>query len=347
MLQDLQFWTEHLVLIGIWVTLALSLNLINGYAGLFSLGHQGFWGVGAYTAAVLLKVLPTQYPQLETNGWMPYLFLLSFPAAMLMAAIFGLAVGIPCLRLRGDYLAIATLGFGEIFRNLCTNSTTLGTAQGLNIPDVLREMLGSFISDRTTLRWTERLLFLALSWGFALFTLILLRNLIRSAHGRAIEAIREDETAAELLGVNLARHKVLVFVLGAALAGLAGALYANYQLYVSPGQFNLMRGIDFLAIVVLGGMGSMTGTILATFLVYLIPVGLAYLPSEWKIPIFYDPSTPQGWVYHSPKELWQVVFSFMLVAIILIRPQGLMGRKEWSLVKWWKNRALKAEKPTA
>lgn len=330
------FWGHHAVLIGIWVSLALSLNLINGFTGLFSLGHQGFWGVGAYMAAVLLNTLPQQM------GWGEpglLLYLLSFPAGMLAAALFGLVVGVPCLRLRGDYLAIATLGFGEIFRNLANNSDWLGKAQGLPVANVVRNLLTDTLElERDAARRWEMVFYIALAWGVALFTLLVLRNLMRSAHGRAITAIREDETAAELLGVNLTRYKVLVFVLGAALAGLAGAVYANYQRYVSPNQFSFMQGVIFLVIVVLGGMGSFTGTIFACVLIYAAPVVLSFAPDAWKMPLFYDP-TQGGVVYRSPKDLWQVIFSILLILMVIVRPQGIMGSREFSLARllqWFK-----------
>jgi branched-chain amino acid transport system permease protein len=328
------FWGEHGVLLGVWVSLALSLNLINGCAGLFSLGHQGFWAVGAYAAALLVPLAASGEPP----GWGAYV--LSFPVAMLAAALFGLLVGLPCLRMRGDYLAIATLGLSEILRNLANNSELLGKAQGLQVHNVVRAMMLAWLGDTDRARRAELWFYLVLSWGVAAGTLLLLRNVMKSGHGRAIQAIRDDEEAAELLGVNLTRYKVLVFVLGAALAGLAGAVYANFQRYVSPGQFNFMQGVTLVIIVVLGGMGSFTGTVLATVGIYLVPVLLTFAPSEWVMPVFYDPTQNDPlhghWVYRSPKELWQVIFALLLIMVILVRPKGLMGRAEWSLVEAWR-----------
>jgi branched-chain amino acid transport system permease protein len=335
---------RHAVVLGVWVSLALSLNLINGCAGLFSLGHQGFWAVGAYTAALVVPLVASD------GGQAPGLlaFLCSFPAAMLAAALFGLVVGLPCLRLRGDYLAIATLGFSEIFRNVANNLECLGKARGLEVHNVVRELLlvwqgwpaarrdlplegadlEALRSAELTARTGEMAFYLVLSWGVALLTLLLLRNLMLSGHGRAIKAIRDDETAAELLGVNLTRYKVLAFVLGAALAGLAGAVYANFERYVTPGQFGFMQGVILVAMVVLGGMGSATGTVLATCILYILPVVLTYLPSEYTIPIFYDP-TRGGLISRSPFDLWQIFFALLLILVVLLRPQGLMGRREW------------------
>ncbi|GMV82981.1 MAG: branched-chain amino acid ABC transporter permease [Planctomycetota bacterium] len=330
------FWGHHFVLLGVTVSLALSLNLINGFCGLFSLGHQGFWGVGAYMTAVLLTVLPSGEAGL-------FLFALSFPLSMFSAALCGLFVGVPCLRLRGDYLAIATLGFGEILRNVAINSSFLGTSQGLSVPNVIRTTLEqTFGLNRMDARRGEMIFYMLLSAGVAAFTLLILRNLMRSAHGRAITAIRDDETAAELLGVNLTRYKVLVFVLGAALAGLAGAVYANYQRYVSPNQFGFMQGVTILVIVVMGGMGSFTGTIVAGVVIYALPVFLSFAPDSWQVPVFFDPTQGgDGWVHRSPKDLWQVFFSILLIVVVLLRPQGIMGTREFSLA------ALFRRKPPA
>jgi branched-chain amino acid transport system permease protein len=353
---QLSFWCDHLVLLGVWVSLALSLNLINGCAGLFSLGHQGFLAVGAYATALMIPYVAPGSTE-AAPGLMP--FLLSFPVAMLAAALFGLLVGLPCLRMRGDYLAIATLGFAEIFRNIANNSERLGKAQGLQVQNVIRETFlhwqgcssvksvsslspSEYEALRAAEQWADRgsmLFFLLLSWGVVLVTLIVLRNLMQSGHGRAIQAIRDDETAAELLGVNLTRYKVLVFVLGAALAGLAGAVHANYQRYVSPDAANFMQGVTLVAIVVLGGLGSSTGTVLAACAIYLLPVALSFAPREWQIPVFYDPTRPADpelghWIYQSPRDLWQVFFALALILVVLLRPQGLMGRKEWPVVNW-------------
>ncbi len=326
--RNLFFWGHHAVLIGVWISLALSLNLINGFTGLFSLGHQGFWGVGAYAAAYLVTVLPQS---INAGDAGLFLFLLSFPAGMVAAALFGLAVGVPCLRMKGDYLAIATLGFGEIFRNVMINTPWLGQAQGLPLPNIIRSLAMEMLGERQAARRAEMIFYIILAWGCALLTLLILRNLMRSAHGRAITAIRDDETAAELLGVNLTRYKVLVFVLGAALAGLAGVVYAHYQRYVSPNQFGFMQGVVFLVIVVMGGMGSFTGTVIAGILIYAIPVLLSFAPDDWMIPIFYDPTQGgDGVVRKSLKELWQVFFAIMLIVVVLIRPQGIMGNREFS-----------------
>lgn len=301
------FWGHHFIMVAIWLMLTLSLNLINGFCGLFSLGHQGFWAVGAYASGITLLYMPAG------AGWAAYG--LSFVVGMLVAALFGLMVGLPCLRLKGDYLAIATLGFSEILRNLIQSSELLGQSLGLSLPNIVR---------KSTDRVTFYIVYLVLAWTLAALTLVVLRNLIRSPQGRAIQAIRDDERAAELLGVNLTYYKVLVFVTGAAFAGLAGALYANYNAFVTPDDFSFNVGVLMVVMVVLGGMGSFSGTIIATVILYFTPVLLSLWLPNTRLPVFYDP-TQGGVVYREVKELWQVLFSLLLIVVVLVRPQGIMG----------------------
>lgn len=325
--QTIAFWGHHFIMVAIWLTLTLSLNLINGFCGLFSLGHQGFWAVGAYAAAATVLYVPGFLGGSEFLA-----FLLSFPLAMLAAALFGLVVGLPCLRLRGDYLAIATLGFSEILRNLIQNSVALGQSLGMSIPNVIRKS----VEDRKNFY----LLYLVVAWAIVALTFVVLRNLIRSSHGRAIMAIRDDDRVAELLGVNLTRYKVMVFVIGASFAGLAGALFANYNALVTPEDFSFNQGVLIVVMVVLGGMGSFSGTALATILLYFAPVLLSlFLPST-QIPVFYDP-TQGGVVYRDLKELWQVLFSVLLIVIVLVRPQGIMGGGGWRM-PWAKKESAEA-----
>jgi branched-chain amino acid transport system permease protein len=315
------FWGHHLIVLGIWLTLTLSLNLINGYCGLFSLGHQGFWAAGAFAAAAVMAHLPADVE--HPTVWA---YLLSFLAGGVVASAFGLAVGVPCLRLRGDYLAIATLGFSEIQRNVIQNSTFLGQSMGLEVKNFVRIQLKQGLSVQSAGLATYGVYFV-LAWGLAALTLVVLRNLIGSSHGRAIQAIRDDERAAELLGVNLTFYKVFVFALGAGFAGLAGALYANYNSFVTLEDFNFNIGVLMVVMVVLGGMGNFTGTILATAVLYFIPVLLALFLPAVKVPVFYDP-TQGGVVYSEVKNLWQVFFSMLLIVVVLVRPQGILARGE-------------------
>jgi branched-chain amino acid transport system permease protein len=302
---NFNFLSLHLTLIGIFIILALSLNLINGFSGMFSLGHQGFWGVGAYAAGIFIlycNFLPA-----------PLLFILSLVVGASVAALFGLGVGLPCLRLAGDYLAIATLGFGEIVRILFENLQTdkIHGPLGFEIPSLLVPRTAEFIIARS-------IIYLALIWVFVIITILIIRNIVKSSHGRAILALRDDEVAAELIGINTTRYKVLVFIIGAAIAGVAGALFVNFKTDTNPKDFILMQGIVILLYVVLGGMGSISGTIMAVIVLYSAEQTL-------KLQLF-------GWFGEDIGRLaakwWQVIFPLILIILMLSRPQGIMGKKE-------------------
>jgi len=296
------WWMNLLFLVSIYAMLALSLNLINAYAGMFSLGHHGFWAMGAYGAA---------WFTIQFAGTLPGLvvFLLSCLFAMAVAAIGGLLIGLPCLRLRGDYLAIATLGFGEIIRIALQNSPrdALGGSLGLALPRVVMQVNRKSKGD-------FRVLFVAM--GFVLVVLMALgiRNYIRSAKGRAMLAVAQDETAAGLLGISPTLSKVTAFVIASALAGLAGAVYAHYQGNVTPLEFNFMEMVKIFLIVVLGGMGSLSGCVVAAFLVVFVEQWLAKLPPE------------AGFF----KDWWQVEYAAFLVLLMIFRPRGIFGQREIS-----------------
>lgn len=235
----------NIVLIGINIILAVSLNLITGFTGQFSLGHAAFMAIGAYASAIA-----------TAKFGMPFIVGIIF--AGVAAALAGILIGIPTLRLKGDYLAIATLGFGEIIRIVGLNTEYIGGATGLNdIPQYTN--------------WT---------WLFlmAAATIVLIKNFINSYHGRACIAIREDEIAAEATGVNTTYYKVLAFSIGALFAGIAGALYANYFYFIKPDSFGFMKSIDILVIVVFGGMGSIGGSIVGAVALSLISLFLQNIP---------------------------------------------------------------------
>ena len=275
------YWETNIYLIGINIILAASLNLINGITGEFSLGHAGFMAVGAFAGGVI-----------TLNLGLP--FLLAIAVGMLAAALAGLLVGLPTLRLRGDYLAIATLGFGEIVRVVMMNIDYVGGAAGLmGIPAVVNWPI-IFIS--------------------VVFTILLIRNFICSSHGRSCLALRENDTAAQMMGINITYYKVMAFVIGAALAGLAGVLYAHYYTIIQPKEFNFLLTFDILVMVMVGGLGSLTGSVVGAV---LITVASAFLQS---IP-----------------ELRMVIYAALLIASAVFRPQGLLGTKEVSmnlLRKW-------------
>ena len=231
--------------VGIAITLASSLNLINGFTGQFSLGHAGFMAVGAYTSAMLTTTLG---PKL---GASPVLLQwVVFPASLLLAglvaALAGLAVGAPSLRLKGDYLAIVTLGFGEIIKVLLQNMDVVGGARGL---------VG--IPDYTNLFWT---------FGVAAVTVYVVWGLLNSTYGRGFLAVADDEVAAEAMGLNTTRYKITAFVVGSFFAGVAGGLYAHLKGYLNPGGFDFNKSIEIVVMVILGGMGRHVGGIVPAIL---------------------------------------------------------------------------------
>ena len=233
--------------IGINIILAVSLNLINGHTGQFSLGHAGFMAVGAYTAAKISIVFSDKIPAQLT----PVLFLAALLAGGLLAALAGLAVGVPTLRLRGDYLAIVTLGFGEIIRVILENMDSVGGASGLkDIPHL------------TTFFW---------AWSFAAITVFVVTSIVNSTYGRGFIAVHDDEIAASSIGVNPVRYKVTAFVFGAFFAGIAGGLYAHHKQFLSPTGFDFLKSIDIVMMVILGGMGRTAGVIVAAILLTLLP----------------------------------------------------------------------------
>ncbi|MFT5680611.1 MAG: branched-chain amino acid transport system permease protein [Myxococcota bacterium] len=304
----LYFILDHMVHMGVMVILALSLNLINGFTGMFSLGHHGFFAVGAYAAgALLLFTLPAGGGVGVGIIW----FLLSLLVGMLAAALFGFVVGVPCLRLKGDYLAIATLGFGEIVRIVMQNTSAVGGARGLEVEYTL-------ITRSADTQMAYVVLYVVLTVVACALVYVVIHNLLHSTHGRALIAIREDEIAAELLGVNLSRYKVLAFVIGAGIAGLAGAIYLNYMTQIEPREFNLLKGIYILLYVVLGGMGSLSGTVLATVLLYVLD----------KMVLNLMPPSIQSWR--------EVMFAMLLILLMIGRPQGLLGNREINDTKLWK-----------
>ena len=269
------FWQLNIVLICINIILAVSLNLITGFTGQFSIGHAGFMAVGAYMSAVFTVKLG-----------------LPFAAGILAgaagAAILGFAIGLPTLRLKGDYLAIATLGLGEIIRITILNIPYVGGASGL---------MG--IPRYTTFTWA----FFAM-----VLTIFFIKNFINSSHGRACISIRENEIAAEAMGVDTTKYKVVAFTIGAAFAGVAGGLFSHYFYIAHPASFTFMKSFDILTMVVLGGMGSISGSITAAILLTFISAALASYP-EWRM----------------------VIYSLMLIVLMIYRPQGLFGNKEISL----------------
>ncbi|NGM82676.1 branched-chain amino acid ABC transporter permease [Paenibacillus sp. 7124] len=271
------------LLICVNVMLAVSLNLINGITGQFSIGHAGFMSVGAYVSAIL--TLDYDVP-----------FILTILIGGLVAAVCGVLIGMPTLRLNGDYLAIATLGFGEIIRIIMLNTEYVGGASGL-----------SGIPAKTT--WT-------IMFFFTLITVVLINNFIRSTHGRACIAIRENEIAAEAMGINTTLYKIIAFTLGALFAGMAGGLSAHTFYVITPGSFNFLKSFEILVMVVLGGLGSTAGSIVGAVFVTLLYTYLRDFP-EWRM----------------------IIYSIVLILMMIFRPGGLLGSTRFSLKKFGKKEA--------
>ncbi|MBI5171045.1 MAG: branched-chain amino acid ABC transporter permease [Candidatus Eisenbacteria bacterium] len=291
------YYFQVLILVGINITLAVSLNLVNGFTGQFSIGHAGFMAAGAYGSAMFTVTWGQKLAAAMVAAHVSApvaqgaLLLVSLLLGGGLAAIFGYLVGLPSLRLRGDYLAIVTLGFGEIIRVLILNIDAVGGARGLpGIP-----------------QWAN------FFWVFLVATIViaLAVNLANSTHGRALFAIRDDEIAAEALGVDTTAYKVTAFVLGAFFAGVAGGLFAHYLSYLNPSTFTFLKSIEVIAMVVLGGMGSITGSVLAAIVLTLLPEAL-----------------------RAVKDYRMVIYALMLIILMITRPQGLMGTRElsWALL---------------
>jgi branched-chain amino acid transport system permease protein len=247
------YYLDVITGIGINIILAVSLNLVNGYTGQFSLGHAGFMSVGAYLSAAVTMLLG---PRLlgEDGGTAVQQGLLFFGALLvggIAAAIAGLAVGIPSLRLKGDYLALVTLGFGEIIRVVFQNVDALGGALGLN-----------GIPNYTTVFWV---------YSFAALTVFTVVCLVRSTYGRGFIATHDDEIASEAVGLNTTRYKIVAFVVGAFFAGVAGGLYGHFKLTITPSGFDFTKSIEIVVMVILGGMGNTPGVILAAILLTVLP----------------------------------------------------------------------------
>ena len=278
------YWLYISYDIGVSIIMAVSLNLINGYTGQFSLGHAGFMAVGAYTAATITNAFGGA-GIFAANG----VFALALLAGGLAAAVAGLLVGLPTLRLRGDYLAIVTLGFGEIIRVVLQNLDAVGGARGLTV-----------LHGWTNLFWT---------FGLAAVTVYVIASLVNSTYGRGFIAVRDDEIAAGAMGINTTKYKVTAFVVGAFFAGIAGGLYAHAKQFITPGGFGFMQSIAFVVMVILGGMGNTVGVILAAILLTLLPEGLRALAGVNHL----------GWI----GDTRMIIYSLLLIVLMLTRPQGL------------------------
>ncbi|HZI66566.1 MAG TPA: branched-chain amino acid ABC transporter permease [Thermoanaerobaculia bacterium] len=283
------YYLQILSLAGINIILAVSLNLINGVTGQFSIGHAGFMAIGAYVSAFITLTFGERLR--DALGFLPVpaqnavILLVVLAAGAVCAAIAGFFVGVPSLRLRGDYLAIVTLGFGEIIRVFILNIDAVGGARGLGgIPQ-----LANFF-------WI---------YLFAAATILVVSRIVRSSFGRTLIAIREDEIAAEAMGVNTTRSKVISFVVSSAMAGIAGGLFAHYLMYLHTNSFTFIRSFEIIIMVVIGGLGSITGSVLGAVLFIGLTEGLREF-AQYRM----------------------LLFSLLLVVIMIVRPQGILGHRE-------------------
>lgn len=279
--------------------LAMSLNLVNGFTGQFSLGHAGFMAIGAYTTAFLsthFKILPDDYNLLS--------FTIYACAGGCLAGLAGYLVGLPSLRLKGDYLAIVTLGFGEIIRVLILNMEFLGGARGISgIPGFRPVEFGSFTLSRFLIGFV-----FASIWVLICFFTIW--RLVKSYRGKTYLSVREDEIAAEAMGVDTTRTKVKAFVISSFFAGIAGSLMAHYTNYISPSSFTFLLSVNAIIMVVLGGMGSMTGSLVAAVFITFVPELLRPLQNYTQI------------------DLRMIIYSLSLILIMLLRPRGMFAETE-------------------
>jgi branched-chain amino acid transport system permease protein len=282
-----QYILGRIMYIGIMISLAVSLNLINGFTGQFSLGHAGFMAVGAYTSAIITTYLSTHgYAMNGVTGVLA--FLIALVVGGILAAIAGLGVGIPSLRLRGDYLAIVTLGFNEIIRVIIQNLDFK-----ISGVDYIGGARGFSVLPLTTFAWV---------FIVAAVVIFCVENLVNSTYGRGFLAVRDDEIAAEAMGVDTTRFKVRAFVVGAFFAGIGGGLFAHSNYDITPLDFTFLTSIDIVVIVILGGMGSTIGVILAAVILTTLSELLRSVP-----------------------EYRMIIYSLLLIILMITRPQGLLG----------------------
>jgi branched-chain amino acid transport system permease protein len=296
MLEDnlIEYVVRIILFCGINAILSVGLNLINGTTGQFSIGHAGFMAVGAYTTSFVAIQLEDAFFAEQAGhlgfGGVALVFTLALSAGALAAGLCGLLVGVPSLRLRGDYLAIVTLGFGEILRLLFNNAAFLGGATGYSGERALG------LPIYTNFFWVA-------TWAVLVISLI--GNFTHSSYGRALRAIRDDEIAAEAAGIPTTRFKVLAFVLSAAAAGVGGGLFAHLQSTIRPDDFRFDRSIDMIVMIIVGGLGSVTGAV----------VGAVFV----------------GITLELTRDLQQyrlVAYALMLILLMVFRPQGMLGRLE-------------------
>jgi branched-chain amino acid transport system permease protein len=278
------YYTRILMLCGISITAAVSLNLINGFTGQFSIGHAGFMAIGAYSSAYFSINYGMRLAESlggGTLGWIIALALATIVGAI-FAGIAGLLVGIPSLRLKGDYLAIVTLGFGQIIVVFLNNIEAIGGARGYSGIPIVKSFFWIFL--------------------IAVLTVVMVYNIVNSGFGRALISIRDDELAAEAMGVHTTRYKVMAFVISSAMAGAAGVLLAHFDGYLNPKSFEFLKSFEILIMIILGGLGSIVGSIIGAIVLTILPESLRAF-AEYRM----------------------VIYSLLLIILMITRPQGLLG----------------------
>jgi branched-chain amino acid transport system permease protein len=306
------YYYQIIIYAGINIILASSLNLINGYTGQFSLGHAGFMAIGAYAAAAISTYMAPTLLAVLGDGlfgksiWFIFVLL----AGGIGAALVGVIVGVPSLRLKGDYLAITTLGFSEIIRVTIQNLDVIGASQGFRGVYVYDNGVRSLemvpeLSDMA-FKFYDIPKYTDFFWTFLIVAVIIfgITNLMRSTYGRGFIAVKDDEIAAEAMGINTTKFKVTAFIIGAFFAGVAGGLYAHFLQYINPEDFNFLRSVEIVAMVILGGMGSTFGVVLAAIILTVLPELLRDI-----------------------QQYRMIIYALLLIIMMILRPQGLFGIK--------------------
>jgi len=284
----MEYLLHILVISGIYIILTLSLNLIVGYTGLPALGHAAFSCIGAYTSSLLALKM----------GASPWIGLL---IGACVAALSGIIIGYPAVRLKGDYLALATFGLGIIVYSIAKNWVSL-TRGPMGLPGIPGFSIFGF-------ELSETFSYLLLVTIFVVITIFVCQRIVNSPFGRILRSIREDEIASEAMGKNTTKHKLIIFIVGAFFAGIAGSLYAHYITFIDPSSFTIMESITILLMVIFGGMGSISGSVVGAVILVVFPELLRFLgmPSSIAAP------------------MRQMIYGLLLVVLMLKRPQGIMG----------------------
>ncbi len=313
------FWVRVGVRALTFAVLALGLNLVMGETGLLNLGYIAFFAVGAYTTAIL----SAPFTGLHFSWWV------TVPLSMGLAMLAGLAVGLPTLRLRGDYLAIVTLAFGEIVRTAFLNASSVTNGPG-GLPSIYQPRVFGFSFN--AISHPEQYYYLVL--GLLIVVTILLTNLKNSRMGRAWNALREDEIAARHAGVSATRMKVIAMVISAGIAGVAGSFFAYYQVFINPNYFPFMQSVVVVCMVVLGGMGSIPGAIVGALVLDTLPELIRQLFSSW-LPAALGPSFMSSWPVGVQKFFTEfdryrmLLFGIVIVLVVIFRPEGLLPDALW------------------